>query len=329
MSKSLFQTIFENMPNAGMILDSDLKFVEANDAYCKAVQRTREQLLGNNIFDVFPDTPERMQAVTDLFQRTLDGQTTKLDAQPYNMHHPDGTVEERVWQIAQFPIKCETEGSLYLVQRAEDVTEREALRRQRDLVTAELNHRVRNTLAVVQSVADHTGLASPDIETFLSSFTGRLAAMSRNFAALTDSHWEGLDFESILRTELEPYAGPVLDRVSIDGPPITLTVRASRFTAMMVHELITNASKYGFLTSATGRLALKWWTDDELLHCEWWESGVEDVTPPTSTGFGFQLFDMMQNIDAHPEFLPDGLKFYFTVPIELSVATEQEAGIDA
>ena len=83
MSTTLFQSIFENMPNAAMILDSGLNFGDANDVYFLAVQRTRVQLLGNNIFDVFPDTPERMQAVTDLFQRTLDGESTKLDAQPY------------------------------------------------------------------------------------------------------------------------------------------------------------------------------------------------------------------------------------------------------
>ena len=320
MSKSIFQSIFEDMPNAAMILDSDLKFVAANDAYCKAVQRTRAQLIGNNLFDVFPDSPERMQSVSELFQKTLAGEPTKLEAQPYMMHHPDGTVEERIWQIAQFPITCETEGSTFLVQRAEDVTEREALRQQRDLVSAELNHRVRNTLAVVQSIADHTGLASPDIETFLNSFNGRLAAMSRNFAALTDSHWHGLDLEEILRTELDPYAGLVFDRISADGPPVTLTVRASKFTSMLVHELITNASKYGFLTEPDGRLSMRWWLDDTLLHCEWWETGMHGVTQPESLGFGFQLFDMMENIEVEYDFKPTGLKLHFSVPIALSVA---------
>ena len=317
------------MPNAGMILDSDLKYVEANEAYCAAVQRTRDQLLGHHIFEVFPDTPERMQAVTDLFERTLSGESTRLEAQPYKMHIADGRVEERIWQIAQFPITCETDGKTFLVQRAEDVTEREKLRAQRDLVTAELNHRVRNTLAVVQSVAAQPGLMSDSIETFLESFNGRLAALSRNFAALTDSHWQGLDFETILRTELEPYAGPVLDRVVIEGEPVTLTVRASKFTSMMVHELITNASKYGFLTSETGHLSLKWWLGDGRLHAQWTESGLENIQPPDRTGFGFQMFDMMPNIDVDFEFKPDGLNLHFSVPIVLSVSTGEVAFADA
>ncbi len=311
------------MPNAAMILDSDLRYVDANDAYCQAVQRTRAQLLGNQIFDVFPDTEERMQTVTELFRRTLAGESTKLEAQPYKMHHPDGSVEERVWQIAQFPIQCETEGSTYLVQRAEDVTEREALRRQRDLVTAELNHRVRNTLAVVQSVAEQTGLVSPDIQTFLKSFSGRLSAISRNFAALTDSHWQGLEIESILRTELEPYAGPVFDRITMEGPPVSMTVRASKFTSMLTHELITNASKYGFLKFDTGRLSCRWWFEGDFLYCEWHETGLENITAPDSFGFGFQLFDMMENIEVEYEFLPTGLKLRFWVPIELSVSESE------
>ena len=311
------------MPNAAMILDSDLNFVEANDAYCNAVQRTREQLLGNYMFDVFPDTPDRMQGIRDLFLRTLAGEATKLEAQPYNMHHPDGSVEERVWQIAQFPIRCEIEGTTFLVQRAEDVTEREALRRQRDLVTAELNHRVRNTLAVVQSVAEQTGLVSPDIKTFLKSFSGRLSAMSRNFAALTDSHWQGLSFESILRSELEPYAGPIFDCITMDGPPIQLSVRASKFTSMLTHELITNASKYGFLKSETGRLSCRWWLKDERLYAEWHETGLENITAPETFGFGFQLFEMMENIEFEYDFLPTGLKLRFWVPMDLSVVPEQ------
>jgi PAS domain S-box-containing protein len=321
MTAELHKTIFHRMPNAAMILDTNLVYIDANEAYCRAVQRSKDQLLGKNIFDVFPDTPERVEKVRAHFQKTIEGELTELDAQPYRMVLPDGTVEERLWQIAQFPIRCEQGVVQYLVQRAEDVTEREALRDQRDLVTAELNHRVRNTLAVVQSVADQTGQMSDDIESFLTSFNGRLGAMSRNFAALTDSHWQGLDFESILRTELEPYAGPVLDRVKISGEPITLTVRASKFTAMMVHELITNASKYGFLTSEKGQLRLQWWIDNDRFHAQWTESGLQGITPPAKTGFGFQMFDMMPNIDVDFSFKPDGLDLHFSVPVLVRSAT--------
>ena len=124
-----------------------------------------------------------------------------------------------------------------------------------------------------------------------------------------------------MRTELEPYAGPVIDRITFDGPPLKLTVRASKFTSMMSHELITNASKYGFLTTESGRLDCRWWLEDGVLHCVWHETGLENLQAPEKFGFGFQLFDMMENIDLEHEFLPTGLKLSFSVPVELSVTT--------
>lgn len=321
MSQDIHKEIFHNMPNAAMILDTSMVFVDANPAYCQAVQRKKSELVGRFVFDVFPDVPERVDLMRGYFERTLAGEALKLEAQPYKLKTPDGREEDRIWQIAQFPVRCEKGIVQFLVQRAEDITEREELRTQRDLVTAELNHRVRNTLAVVQSVADQTGLHSPDIATFLKSFQGRLAAMSRNFAALTDSHWTGLDFEQILRTELEPYAGPSMDRVHFDGPDLKLTVRASKFTSMLAHELVTNASKYGYLTQSSGRLDLRWRLESDELQTEWLESGLEQIVAPDQTGFGFELFQMMGNMKITPKFAPDGIKVLIKVPVKLSVAS--------
>ena len=328
MSRQLHKTIFDGMPNAAMILDAQLNFVDANQAYCQAVQRDRAEMIGKYVFDVFPDTPERIAPVMDAFQKTLAGEAVQLDAQPFKLELPDGTIEDRIWQVSQFPIRCEQGHVEYVVQRAEDITEREELRKQRDLVTAELNHRVRNTLAVVQSMAEQTGLVSDDIDSFLKSFSGRLAAMSRNFAALTDAHWQGLEFETILRTELEPNAGPALDRVTFDGPNLTMTVRASKFTSMLVHELATNAAKYGFLTDPAGTLTTRWWLEDGVFYGEWLESGLTGIQAPTETGFGFQLFDLMANIDITPTFEPDGLKVRFNVPVSLSVDSGELEFVD-
>ncbi len=325
MSDFIHKSIFNRMPNAAMILDRELIFVDANEAYCRAVQTEKSAMIGRYVFDVFPDTPERRQPILNAFNKTLAGEYVQLDAQPYKLRLADGTIEDRIWEVAQFPIYNDAGAIQFLVQRCEDVTEKEALRKQRDLVSAELNHRVRNTMAVVQSIAEHTALSAPDLPTYLKSFSARLAAMSRNFAALTDSHWQGLDFETILRTELEPYAGPALERVTIDGEPITLTVRASKFTSMMVHELITNAAKYGFLSSNQGRLSLRWRIENDRLQAEWHESGLDGIVPPEAYGFGFQLFDMMANIDVDPVFEPDGLKLRFSVPVTLSVATGEVA----
>lgn len=311
------------MPNPAMILNTDLVFVDANDAYCRAVQRHRSEIVGRHVFDVFPITEERKAAAKENFERTFAGESVPVDPQILNIRFADPSLENCVWKITQFCVHCEEENADYLVQRAEDVTEREQLRKERDLVTAELNHRVRNALSVVQSIADHTGAVSDDFESFLKSFNGRIAAMSRNFAALTASHWSGLDFRDIVRTELEPYAGPALQRVRLEGDPVRMSVRASRSTSMLVHELVTNASKYGFLSRDSGELHVRWRVSDGVFRVEWMESGMENIRAPEKHGFGFQLFDMMPNIEIQSDFAPDGLKLSFTVPVSFSVATDE------
>ena len=174
-------------------------------------------------------------------------------------------------------------------------------------------------------MAEQTGQTSDDVDAFLCSFSGRLAAMSRNFAALTDSHWSGLPFEKILRTELEPYVGPDLHRVTLNGPPVVLSVRASKNSSMLVHEMVTNASKYGFLSCESGRLHAKWWIEDGMLRAEWHESGMQNLVPPEETGFGFQLFGMMPNMNVQHRFEPDGLKLSFHVPVSVSVESGEVA----
>ncbi len=300
-----------------MVLDTNLAYIAANEAYCRAVERSRDELIGQYIFDAFPDTPERLESVLEVFNRTLAGEVTTLENQPYKLQMPDGRILDRLWDLEQFPIYSDTGVVKYMVQYCEDVTEREALRVQRDLVSAELNHRVRNTLAVVQSVAEHTGEAAQDYESFLQSFQGRLSAISRNFAALSESHWQGLDLESVVAAELEPYAGPVLERISIDGPTITLSVKATKDTSMLVHELITNASKYGFLTQPAGRLSIGWRIEDGILHVTWSESGLEGISAPDRTGFGFQLFELMPNVTVERNFAPDGLKLEVEIPVAI------------
>ncbi|MEM9377143.1 MAG: HWE histidine kinase domain-containing protein [Pseudomonadota bacterium] len=315
MTVDHLSTAFQCLPTASMVIDQDMVFVDVNPAYCRAVQRSREDLIGRYLFDAFPDTPERIEPVERVFRQTLNGEITKLERQPYKLRMPNGILEDRLWDIEQHPIIAKSGEITGMIQFCEDVTEREAFRKERDLVSAELNHRVRNTLAVVQSVAEHTGDVSPTIDAFLESFSGRLAALGRNFAALSDSNWRGLDFAEIIRIELAPLTGPTLEGVSLSGPRITLGVKATKDASMIFHELITNASKYGFLTTPRGKLDIEWRLDEACLHMVWTETGLTDLKPPTRTGFGFQLFEMFPNLVLDKHFARDGLKLHAAIPI--------------
>lgn len=318
MTVTDFGLNYQRMPQASMTLDRQLKFKNANEAYCRAVAREKEQLIGHYLFDAFPDTAERVQPFLDALRKTLDGDITRLNQQPYKLLSADGRLEDRLWDIENQPLYSTDGDIIGVVQYCEDVTEREALRKERDLVVAELKHRVRNTMSVVQSVAEHTILASDTLADFQKSFSGRLMAMSRNFTMLCETNWRGLDLETVLRTELEPYLGSDFERVIVRGDPFTLSIKSTKDAAMIFHELTTNALKYGFLSVPDGTVEVRWDFDGDNLNVFWNETGLNNLQPPTRNGFGFELMEMFPNLGLKKTFASDGLKLSASIPASIA-----------
>lgn len=301
-----------------MTLDRELKFKNANQAYCRAVDRNKEDLIGRYLFDAFPDTEERIEPFLDALCKSLEGDITHLELQPYKLLLSTGGFEDRLWDIKNQPLYSTDGDIIGVVQYCEDVTEREALRKERDLVVAELKHRVRNTMSVVQSVAEHTLRASNSLDDFHNGFTGRLMAMSRNFTMLCDSNWRGLDLETVLRTELEPYLDSDSDRVFVRGEAFTLSVKSTKDAAMIFYELITNALKYGFLSVPEGKVEVSWEFDGDYLHVFWKETGLKNLQPPIQNGFGFELMEMFPNLDLEKKFESNGLKLSASIPANIA-----------
>ncbi|MGX7707400.1 sensor histidine kinase [Methylobacterium sp. Gmos1] len=171
--------------------------------------------------------------------------------------------------------------------------ERRAADARQELLIHELNHRVKNTLATVQSMARQTARSAASLADFTGSFEARLLAMSQTHNVLTANHWEGAGLRGILSAELEPYAGGRADRIRLEGPPVSLTPAVALPLGMAIHELATNAAKYGALSVGTGQVAVEWRLDPqagaETLSLSWRESGGPPVAPPTRTGFGTRL----------------------------------------
>ncbi|MGF3025873.1 sensor histidine kinase [Methylobacterium aquaticum] len=171
--------------------------------------------------------------------------------------------------------------------------ERRAADARQELLIHELNHRVKNTLATVQSMARQTARSAGSLDDFTGSFEARLLAMSQTHNVLTANHWEGAGLRGILSAELEPYAGGRPDRIRLEGPPVSLTPAVALPLGMAIHELATNAAKYGALSVETGQVAVEWGVDrqvgGETLSLRWRERGGPAVAPPTRTGFGTRL----------------------------------------
>ena len=177
-----------------------------------------------------------------------------------------------------------------------DISERQEAHRRQELLLAELSHRVKNMLAVVAGMAQQTARRSSSMDEFAEAFTGRLQALAKGHDILTRTSWEGVALPELMEALLGPYALPSDMRVSFGGPPADLDAKQVLSLSMVLHELITNATKYGALGRSEGRVIVSWdWSTAEQpgwVHLSWKESGLADISPPVREGFGLKMIGL-------------------------------------
>jgi two-component sensor histidine kinase len=192
-----------------------------------------------------------------------------------------------------------------------------------ELLVNELNHRVKNTLATVQSIVAQSLRNAPTAEEARASIESRLFALSRAHDVLTRENWEGAGLRNILEEALAPYCGEQVKRVHLSGPDVQLAPRMALSLAMAVQELATNAVKYGALSNGEGQIGISWTTDPETdpvrLQIRWQEIGGPPVHPPTRRGFGTRLLErsLSHEVDGKVEieFRPTGVVCTIEVPL--------------
>jgi len=170
-----------------------------------------------------------------------------------------------------------------------DITERKYAEQHQRALNAELQHRVKNVLASVATVAQRTREGSGSMDEFLRLFEGRIQSMANAHALLSRNRWEGVSLADLVHNELAPCAREGIAKV--DGPKVLLSSEATQPIAIVLHELVTNASKYGALTTPQGRISVRWnWRRDAhvqgRLLLEWVETGGPRVGTPSQTGYG-------------------------------------------
>ncbi|HEY8571564.1 PAS domain-containing sensor histidine kinase [Phenylobacterium sp.] len=182
----------------------------------------------------------------------------------------------------------ETGRPVRLLSVQTDVTERKRDEVRQRLLIHELNHRVKNTLASIQSIASQTLRNAGSLEQAREDFESRLLALSRTHDILTRQTWEGADLGEIVAGAAEPYGA---ERVRISGPPAHLPPQTAVSIAMALHELATNAAKYGALSTPGGHVDIAWTFEAGDLRLVWREVGGPPVAPPTRRGFGARLIE--------------------------------------
>jgi two-component sensor histidine kinase len=200
-----------------------------------------------------------------------------------------------------------------------EVEQRKQAQEQQQFLLRELNHRVKNTLATVQSLVTQTMIGSPSPATFAEALSGRLAALSKVHALLTDSSWQGATLADLVTAETSPYCSQELDNVTVQGEAVVLSPQAALTLSLTLHELATNAAKYGALSVPGGRIDVSWRRAGELLIISWAESGGPPVQPPSQRGFGSKLIErsVAHELEggSRMEFLPAGLRCELKIPL--------------
>jgi len=203
---------------------------------------------------------------------------------------------------------------------ARDITERKEAERLQSLLVDELNHRVKNTLAMVQAIASQSHRHARSPADFVSNLTGRIQALAKAHTLLTESRMQGVDIGAILREQVLLGASDD-SRVSCSGPGFVLPAQMAVHLALVLHELATNARKYGALSTSSGRLSVDWevrTTGVRTLHLQWKESGGPRVTAPTRHGFGTALIEQSlrgHSGDASIQYGADGLTCTLVLPV--------------
>lgn len=228
----------------------------------------------------------------------------------------------KFWSVSVSPIFGENGEVVRILSVSRDHTTLQEAREQQLLLNGELSHRLKNVLAIVQSIANQTLRDAVTLEDASAAFSSRLASLGRATDVLTATSWEASDLDTVLEAGLAAVADK-RDRIAINGPAVRLNPQSALALTLAVHELVTNALKYGALSNHTGTVTLTWEVSGSDANPEftllWQERDGPIVSPPTRRGFGTRLIERSlrsyfrgETVLSYP---PEGVEFWIKAPL--------------
>jgi PAS domain S-box-containing protein len=259
---------------------------------------------------IHPDDWDSLQAAIEkLFKERQPAQNE------FRVKRPNGEVR---WCLGTAAPSLDASGRVVRISGVTvDITDRKQAEERQTLLAREVDHRAKNALAVVQSIVRLT--RAPTIEEFTTAVEGRIRSLSLAHTILSLSRWQGADLSGLVEEELAPYRTADASRIVASGPNVSLWPAAAQCLALAVHELVTNAAKYGALSTPTGRLSLGWSTSSGNLVLRWTEHGGPPTSPPSSPGFGMRI--IKASIEGQLagatsfDWQADGVRCELTVPL--------------
>jgi PAS domain S-box-containing protein len=314
---------------------SDLETMRVSEGYCAIhglpTETTRTELLAR----VHPEDLERMKG---LRARTFSDKR-EVYRQEFRIVRASGEVR---WIESRGVISYDSNGRpRSAIGISIDVTERQRLEEHKNALISELDHRVKNVLATVLTVASRTQETSSTMAEFVAALEGRIKSMATTHELLSHRRWQGIPLAELVRHELAPYS--TCSNASIEGPDVVLSAEAGQTLAMVFHELATNAAKFGALSVGSGRLTVRWnvWNvvhnggSQSRLCIRWEESGGPNVVLPTRSGFGTsivrELIPYELGGSVEPEYPSAGFRCKLEIPahwITMGIAPARRLATD-
>ena len=241
----------------------------------------------------------------------------------YRVRRPNGEVR---WCLTSAAATHDATGALVRVSGVTiDITDRKAAEERQTLLSREVDHRAKNALALVQSIVRLTRHVNP--ADYARAIEGRINALSRVHTVLSQSRWQGADLGGLLREELAPFRTGEEGKIDIAGPELSLDPACAQTLALALHELTTNAAKYGALSSPVGRLRVHWSISGDHLNLEWSEYSGSTVAKPDKNGFGTKIIvsSIEGQLGGHVkhDWRPDGVNCVLSIPLVRTFEPQQ------
>ncbi len=263
---------------------------------------------------VHPDDAERLWAA---IEAALDPIDPKRSVTEFRLRRRNGELSwVETLGLAYFEGQGRDRRAARMVGTAQDVTERKEREEREHLLMREVNHRAKNMLSVVDAIAHQTATRNP--EDFIERFSERVQALSANQDLLIRNEWHGVEIKDLVCAQLAFFADLIGSRIVVDGPELRLKAASAQAIGLALHELATNAGKYGALSKDTGRLDVGWAADGDIFTMSWVEHDGPPVSPPQRRGFGSIVIVQMteRSVDGAVDldYAPSGVTWRLTCP---------------
>jgi two-component system, chemotaxis family, CheB/CheR fusion protein len=313
-AKEYAESIVDTVREPLLVLTPDLRVRSANESFFRTFQvnpgETQDKPLyelGNRQWDI--------RQLRRLLEEVL---STNQQFTDFEVEHNFETIGRRAMLLNARKL----DRAQLILLAIEDISERRRGEQERELLARELNHRVKNILAVAQSLAMQT-TQTRSVEEFRDAFVGRLSAMARAHSLLLDAQWHGADLKELVERALQAYRVDHPDTIEINGEPVPLTATQSLGLSLILHELGTNAAKYGALSHGDGRVRISWRVEErkkgKRLRLSWLERGGPEIGERGEKGFGTRLIERACTYELEGEveldYAPEGLRCEVVFPL--------------